>query len=151
MRIKSSPDLLKDPKWLRKITRRDLTTEVAQLLIAARFRMGLTQEKLAKKIGTEQSGIARAENGKHLPSLSFLEKISKAYNTNLFIGFESMPDIRPVAVRYQKLREIVCSTESSFSDVVLLDRIEQPSPIKFTNINPTSHSSVYTSRMSGSA
>lgn len=57
--------------------------EVAHLITEARIRSGLTQEKLAKKVGTQQSSIARIEGGSALPSLSFLLKLAKAMGTYL--------------------------------------------------------------------
>lgn len=44
----------------------------------ARVYAGMTQKKLAKKIGTKQPSIARAERGSTLPSLSMLYRISVA-------------------------------------------------------------------------
>lgn len=54
-------------------------------LIESRRRKGLTQEQLAKKIGTKQSAIARLESGSSNPSMAFLEKIAKAFGSRLVI------------------------------------------------------------------
>ena len=54
-------------------------------LIEARIRRGLTQEQLAKKIGTKQSAIARLESDNANPSLKFLEKVTKAVDSELLI------------------------------------------------------------------
>ncbi len=65
----------------------DLAFEIGLLIMKARIRKGLTQEKLAQLIKTKQSSIARAENGSSLPSLSFLVKIAQALKTYLIVNF----------------------------------------------------------------
>lgn len=61
----------------------DLAFEIGLQVLGARIRRGLTQNELAKKIGTKQPSIARLESGSTLPSLFFLSKISKALRVNL--------------------------------------------------------------------
>jgi len=75
--------LLKDKKFREEYFKVDLMFEVSEMLIEARIKKGITQEELAKKIGTKQPSIARVENGNVMPSLSFLEKIAKALDTYL--------------------------------------------------------------------
>lgn len=58
-------------------------SDVSNLITEARIHAGLTQEKLAQKLKTKQSSIARIERGTSLPSLSFLFKIAKALDTYL--------------------------------------------------------------------
>ncbi len=57
-------------------------------MIRARIDRGLTQEELAKKIGTKQSVISRLESGKGNPSVGFLKKLAEALNSDLKINFE---------------------------------------------------------------
>lgn len=47
-------------------------------IIKKRIEKGLTQEELARKIGTKQSAISRLESGTYNPSLAFLEKVASA-------------------------------------------------------------------------
>lgn len=54
-------------------------------LIAARLKKGITQQELAKKMGTKQSAIARLESGNINPSLGFIEKISSVMGYKLNI------------------------------------------------------------------
>lgn len=75
--------LLQKPKFKKEFLKRDLAFDVAQMLIEARVIKGITQEDLAWKMKTHQSGIARAESGKALPSLSFLNKMAAAYKSSL--------------------------------------------------------------------
>jgi transcriptional regulator with XRE-family HTH domain len=102
--IHDSEELLKDPKWIKALTKRDsLAEETALILIEARWKMNISQSQLAKKIGTTQSVIARAESGRSMPGLSFIERVAKAYKTNVRIVFDSMPDVVPMAIRYAYL------------------------------------------------
>lgn len=61
--------------------------EIAAAVIEARRRAGLSQEALAKKIGTKQPLIARIEGG-HLPSTTTLQRIAKATGSKLRISLE---------------------------------------------------------------
>lgn len=64
--------------------------EIARTLIKARTEAGLTQEEVAKRMGTTQSVIARLESGRMLPSLKTLYRYAQATN--------SKPEIRLVHV-----------------------------------------------------
>ena len=61
----------------------DLAFQISLMITEARVKTGLTQTQLAKKMGTKQPSIARVENRGVLPSLDFLQKMSKALGTNL--------------------------------------------------------------------
>jgi transcriptional regulator with XRE-family HTH domain len=62
--------------------------ELAQALIEARTRAGLTQEELADRMKTTQSAVARMESGKRFPSTSTLRRFALATGTHLKITFE---------------------------------------------------------------
>lgn len=62
--------------------------EVAWLLIKYRAQHGLTQEQLAKRVGTSYSQISRIESGRQKTSLEMLQRIAHALNLRLVIGFE---------------------------------------------------------------
>lgn len=55
--------------------------EVAHALIEARVKAGLTQEEVAKRMGTTQSVIARLEGGRTLPSIKTLYRYAEATGT----------------------------------------------------------------------
>ncbi|HWR00249.1 MAG TPA: helix-turn-helix transcriptional regulator [Chlorobaculum sp.] len=58
---------------------------VRQLLLARRH-SGLTQEAIARKIGTTKSAVCRLESGgKHIPSISTLRKYAEAVGCELEI------------------------------------------------------------------
>lgn len=60
---------------------------VIRAVIDARIKKGITQESLAKKIGTKQSVISRLESGRANPSVAFLKKLAEALNSHLEIRF----------------------------------------------------------------
>ena len=50
--------------------------EIAAQLQQVRKEQGMTQERLAEKVGTRKSNISRLESGRYNPSLDFLEKVA---------------------------------------------------------------------------
>ena len=50
--------------------------EIASQLRQVRKEQGMTQERLAEKVGTRKSNISRVESGRYNPSLDFLEKVA---------------------------------------------------------------------------
>lgn len=50
----------------------------AQILLDARKKAGLTQQELAKRIGTDKGYISRVERGLIIPSVSTLYRIASA-------------------------------------------------------------------------
>jgi DNA-binding XRE family transcriptional regulator len=59
---------------------------VANEMLAARARAGLTQEAVASRMGTTKSTVSRLESaGKHAPSLTSLKKYAEAVGCALEI------------------------------------------------------------------
>ena len=81
-------ELLKDKKTREEYKRLKPRYQLISEIIEARKRKGLTQEDLAKKIGTKQSAIARIESGNANPTVDFLEKVASALDSNLTIQFK---------------------------------------------------------------
>jgi len=80
-------DSLKNPKIKAEYDRQQPEFAVIRAVLDARIKKGLTQEKLAKKIGTKQSVISRLERGRGNPTVSFLKKLAEAFCTRLEIRF----------------------------------------------------------------
>ena len=59
--------------------------KIAEMIIEARIKKGISQEELAKKMGIKQPNIARWENGTASPSNESLEKIATALETELVL------------------------------------------------------------------
>ncbi len=78
-------------KWMKSPTYRKAYTdlqgefELAEELIAARTRAGMTQRDVAKRMRTTQSAVARIESGKHWPSRRTLDRYAKATGTRPII------------------------------------------------------------------
>lgn len=70
---------MRDPEFRAAAEELEPAYQVARLRIIR----GLTQEELAEKVGTKQSCIARLENGKRPPSLSFLRRVVEALDGDL--------------------------------------------------------------------
>jgi len=61
---------------------------LAKEMLAARARVGLSQEAVAEIMGTTKSAISRLEaSGKHAPSLKTLQKYARAVGCHLEIKF----------------------------------------------------------------
>ena len=69
---------------------------IARMVIARRIRYGLTQGKLAVRMGTSVPAISRLESAQHLPSLATLEKVAHAFGERLVVGFDDEAGQREV-------------------------------------------------------
>lgn len=69
---------MRDPAFHREYGALAEEFAIAQELIKARTRAGLTQAQVAKRMGTTQSVVARLESGAAKPSLSTLVRYAKA-------------------------------------------------------------------------
>ncbi len=61
--------------------------DVARAVIALRMEAGLSQEALAKRMGTTKSAISRLESGHHAPSVNTLNNVAQALGRTLRISF----------------------------------------------------------------
>ncbi|MDD3847432.1 MAG: helix-turn-helix transcriptional regulator [Syntrophorhabdaceae bacterium] len=82
-------DLLKDPDFAKEVKKLEPVYQIISQLIKARIEQNLTQEDLAKKIGTKQGNISRLEKGNANPSLQFLKKVAKGLGKELSISFKT--------------------------------------------------------------
>lgn len=78
-------ELLQNSKVAKEYKRLKPQYELISQLIEVRTKNGLTQEQLARKIGTKQSAIARLESGNSNPSVGFLDKLARATGSRLII------------------------------------------------------------------
>ena len=69
--------------------------EIARLVIKHRAALGLSQQELARLVGTSHSAISRIESGRHKTSVGTLQRIAEALGLRLVLGFESGPADRP--------------------------------------------------------
>ncbi len=59
--------------------------QIIRALIVSRNKKGMSQRKLAQKIGITQSALARFEAGGINPTLSFLQKITSGLGLKLLV------------------------------------------------------------------
>jgi transcriptional regulator with XRE-family HTH domain len=81
-------------RWMKKPSYRKAYEELEEefvlssVLADVRNRAGLTQEELARKMGTTQPVVARLESGRTHPSMRTLERLAAATHSRLLISFE---------------------------------------------------------------
>lgn len=78
-------DLLKDSEFKAEYDRLAPRYEAIKQIIAARKEQSITQEELAKRVGTQKSNISRLESGNYNPSVDLLTKVASSLGKNLFI------------------------------------------------------------------
>jgi ribosome-binding protein aMBF1 (putative translation factor) len=77
----------RDPKYVAAYDALEGEFALASALIKARSDADMTQEQVARAMGTTQAVIARLESGSVLPSTRTLERFAKATRTRLRISF----------------------------------------------------------------
>jgi transcriptional regulator with XRE-family HTH domain len=82
-------DLLKDPEFAKEVKKLEPEYQIISQLIKARIEQNLTQEDLARRIGTKQGNISRLEKGNANPSLQFLKKVARGLGKELSISFKT--------------------------------------------------------------
>ncbi len=80
-------DLLKNEEFQAEYERLRPRYEAIEQIIRARKEQHITQEELAKRIGTQKSNISRLESGNYNPTLDLLIKIANALGKNLNVQF----------------------------------------------------------------
>lgn len=84
------PDDFFDEEYRRAYAEDFLNTKIALQIHTLRKQRGWTQEELAKRIGTKQSGIARLENVNYSRwKVETLKKIAEAFDVVFVCGFIS--------------------------------------------------------------
>ena len=78
--------LLKDPKVRQAYEQLGPEFALIEALIARRIEQRLTQEDLARRIGTRQSAISRLERGEANPTLGFLKKVAAALDASVLVS-----------------------------------------------------------------
>ena len=81
-------EALKDPKIKAEYDKLEPEFAVIEAILEARVKKGMTQEQIAKKVGTKQSAIARLESGNANPTIGFLQKLAQALGKRLVIQFK---------------------------------------------------------------
>ena len=69
--------------------------DLARLVIKHRATLGISQQELARRVGTSHSAISRLESGRHKTSVETLQRVAEALGVRLVLGFESGPRNAP--------------------------------------------------------
>ena len=86
---------LKEPKYKKAYDALEGEFALAGAVVDVRNRAGLTQEELARRMGTTQPVVARLESGRTRPSMRTLERLAEATGSRLLISFERRDAKRP--------------------------------------------------------
>src|SRR5580704_15579909 len=81
---------MKEPKYRKAYEALEEEFVLASAVIDVRNRAGLTQDELARKMGTTQPVVARLESGRFRPSMRTLERLAEATGSRLSISFEPL-------------------------------------------------------------
>lgn len=79
---------MKEPKYRKAYEALEEEFALASAVVDVRKRAGLSQEELARKMGTTQPVVARLESGSPRPSMRTLERLAEATGSRLLISFE---------------------------------------------------------------
>ena len=78
----------KDPDYVEGYEALEQEYALADALIRARAEADMTQEQVAKAMGTTQAVVARLESGRVMPSTRTLQRFAEATGTRLRLSFE---------------------------------------------------------------
>jgi len=79
---------MKDPKFVAEWKKIEPEYQIARQMIGARLKKKMSQEELAKKVGTGQAVISRLEGMNASPSLSLLKRVAAALDTKITITIQ---------------------------------------------------------------
>lgn len=65
----------------------NIDSEIRELIIQERLRMGLTQKELAKRAQITQANLSKIENGNQRPSIMVLDRIARSLGLRLVVDF----------------------------------------------------------------
>lgn len=86
-----------NPEYVASYNEMEEEFALAAALIKARADADMTQEQVAKAMGTTQAVVARLESGRSMPSTRTLQRYAKATGTRLRVSFEAAkPDQQPL-------------------------------------------------------
>jgi ribosome-binding protein aMBF1 (putative translation factor) len=84
----AAKEWLQDPKIAEAYDALEEEFALAEALIRARADASMTQEDVARAMGTTQAVVARLESGRSMPSTRTLQRFAEATGTKLRIRFE---------------------------------------------------------------
>ncbi|MCA1841539.1 MAG: helix-turn-helix domain-containing protein [Actinobacteria bacterium] len=82
-------ELLKDEDFRARFEDHVHAFAIAREILAARRAAGMSQEELARAIGTSQSRVSKWERGEEMPRIEALYRIADATGTTVEVAFVS--------------------------------------------------------------
>ncbi len=79
---------MKDPRYVHEYDKLQPEFEIARQMLDARINQNMTQEEIAKRVGTGQAVISRLEGANASPSLDLLKRVATALGKKLVINFK---------------------------------------------------------------
>ena len=79
---------MKDPEFVAEWKKVEPEYQIARQMIGARIKKKMSQEELAKRVGTGQAVISRLEGMNASPSLSLLKRVASALETKITITIQ---------------------------------------------------------------
>lgn len=76
-------ELMQDDQFREEYEKLRPRYEIISRIIQVRKEQNMTQEQLARRIGTQKSNISRLESGNYNPSLDFLIKVASGLGKSL--------------------------------------------------------------------
>jgi transcriptional regulator with XRE-family HTH domain len=95
---------MEEPRYRKAYAALEEEFVLASAAIDVRNRAGLTQEALARKMGTTQPVVARLESGRGRPSMRTLDRLAKATGSRLIISFAPMRLVSARLLTAQRLQ-----------------------------------------------
>ena len=84
----AAKEWFKNPEFVAAYDALEEEFALAEALIRARGQADMTQEDVARAMGTTQAAVARLESGRSMPSTRTLQRFADATGTKLRIHFE---------------------------------------------------------------
>src|ERR671919_53021 len=85
---KFESELLEDDEFRQDYEKREPEYRIAREILATRRSIGISQQALARLIGTSQSRISKWERGEELPRIDNLQRIAEATGSTLRVSLE---------------------------------------------------------------
>ena len=86
----AAKEWFKNPEFVAAYDALEEEFALAEALIRARGQADMTQEDVARAMGTTQAAVARLESGRSMPSTRTLQRFADATGTKLRIHFEKL-------------------------------------------------------------
>lgn len=83
----------RDPEYRAALDALRPYEDMARAIIRLRMELDISQEELARRVGTSPSAIARLESGQHRPSVETLRRVAKAFDRTLVIDFAPLASV----------------------------------------------------------